>query len=382
MKLLFYEWYDYLQQDIYKIFRDNGVAIKSFRWKFDDKNNDERFENWFRKNIEINTFDALFSMNYWPLLSKVAQQSNVKYYALCYDNPLNVVRIEETLGNPVNTVTFFDRIQAKKYIDAGFQTVHYMPLGVNTKRLGRLILSDADKKRFSCDVSFVGSLYESAMSGIMQLMNEHDRGYVEAALAVQQNLYGCYLFDEMITEQFVEGVNKHILREHPNALLRLSRESVSYAMASEVTRRERLLLLSLFGRRWDTRLYSFHSCEILKDVKCYPPIDYCGEMPKVFACSKINLNPTLRCIQSGIPLRALDIMAAGGLLLSNYQPELAEYFIDQEELMIYESAEDAVEKAGFLLHNDDVRKRMIEAGRKKVFEQFSLENCISRIMNY
>lgn len=225
MKLLFYEWDDYLQQDIYEICRDNGVAIKSFRWKFDDKNNDERFENWFRKNIEFNTFDALFSMNYWPLLSKVAQQSNVKYYALCYDNPLNVIRIEETLGNPVNTVTFFDRIQAKKYIDAGFETVHYMPLGVNTKRLGRLILSDADKKRFSCDVSFVGSLYESAMSGIMQLMNEHDRGYVEAALAVQQNLYGCYLFDEMITEQFVEGVNKHILREHPNALLRLSRES-------------------------------------------------------------------------------------------------------------------------------------------------------------
>lgn len=28
-------------------------------------------------------------------------------------------------------------------------------------------------------------------------------------------------------------------------------------------------------------------------------------------CSKINLKPVLRCIQSGIPLRALDVMAAG-----------------------------------------------------------------------
>ena len=45
-------------------------------------------------------------------------------------------------------------------------------------------------------------------------------------------------------------------------------------------------------------------------------------MPKIFKCSKINLNMTLRSIKSGIPQRAFDIMGCGGFLMSNYQPEL------------------------------------------------------------
>lgn len=50
-------------------------------------------------------------------------------------------------------------------------------------------------------------------------------------------------------------------------------------------------------------------------------------------------------------------------------------------MVMYESLEDAIEKAGFLLQNEDIRKQMAEAGRKKVFEQFSLEKCIRQIMN-
>ena len=38
----------------------------------------------------------------------------------------------------------------------------------------------------------------------------------------------------------------------------------------------------------------------------------------MFANSKVNLNITLRNIKTGIPLRALDIMGAGGFLLTNY----------------------------------------------------------------
>ena len=57
-------------------------------------------------------------------------------------------------------------------------------------------------------------------------------------------------------------------------------------------------------------------------------------MPLIFRESKINLNITLRSITSGMPLRALDIMGAGGFLLSNYQQELAENYIDGEELVL------------------------------------------------
>ena len=40
----------------------------------------------------------------------------------------------------------------------------------------------------------------------------------------------------------------------------------------------------------------------------------------------------------------MDILGAGGFLLSNYQPELAEYFEDGKEVVMYHSRADLVEK--------------------------------------
>ena len=380
MKLLIYEWASYLQYDVDWVCKEKGIQVRKFSWKFTNKNVDDAFEKWFEDTIDCKQFDALFSVNYWPLLSKVAKERGIKYVAWCYDNPLNVINIEETLGNPLNTVIFFDRVQTRKYLDAGFDTVHYLPLCVNANRLSKLKLSEKDYKKYGSDVALVGSLYESKMSDLKALMDDYTKGYLDAVLAAQQNLYGCYLFDEVVTDELTQKINEYIKKQHSETNFHLLREALTFAMASEVTRKDRLILLTLLGRRFGTRLYSFQTSEILQGVKCFPPIDYVEEMPKVFAATKINLNPVLRCIQSGIPLRALDVMGAGGFLLSSYQPELAEYFVQEIEMVMYESMEDAVEKADFFLKHDDIRTKIAENGRQKVFEEFSLSERWDQIM--
>lgn len=115
MRLLLYEWESYFQYDIKWICKEEGISIQSFSWKFEDKNFDEKFEMWFSESIDVRKFDVLLSVNYWPMLSRVAQKHQIKYIAWCYDNPLNVICPEATLGNPVNYVFFFDRIQADHY---------------------------------------------------------------------------------------------------------------------------------------------------------------------------------------------------------------------------------------------------------------------------
>lgn len=380
MKILFYEWESYLQQDVKWICREEGIELHTFSWKFTDKNTDDAFEAWFLKSIDLKQFDALLSINYWPMLSKLAQQCGIRYLAWCYDNPLNVIRLEETLANPVNHVFFFDRIQAERYIEAGFDTVHYLPLGVNSSRLKGLKISQKDFTRYGAEVSFVGSLYESRMQDIRAIMAEWTKGYLDAVMAAQQNLYGCYLVEELVTDEIVAEINRYVTRQNPETSFRLVKEALTFAMASEITRKERLILLTLLGRRFDTRLYSFQNSSILQGVKCYPPIDYVTEMPRVFACSAINLNPTLRCIQSGIPLRALDVMGAGGFLLSNYQIELAERFVNGEEAVMYESVEDAVAKADFYLRNEDIRMKIAENGRNKVLEEYALSKRLQEIL--
>lgn len=378
MKLLLYEWESYLQYDVKEICREMGIQVDSFAWKFADKNVDEAFEKWFGKSVDTRQYDALLSINYWPVLSRMAQQRGIKYIAWCYDNPLNVINPEETLGNPVNCVFFFDRLQAQKYIRMG--TVHYLPLGVNSTRLSKLRLSGQDYDKYCADIALVGSLYESRMQELRALADEHTQGYLDAVMAAQQNLYGCYLFDELISDELISGINEYVAKRNPGTSFRLPKEALTFAMASEVTRKERLILLTLLGRRFDTRLYSFQSSRILQGVKCFPAIDYVSEMPKVFACTKINLNPSLRCIQSGIPLRALDIMAAGGFLLSNYQPELAEQFEDGEEMVIYESMEDAVAKAEYYLKHEESRQQIARNGQTKVLKEYSLQRRLRQIL--
>ena len=103
-------------------------------------------------------------------------------------------------------------------------------------------------------------------------------------------------------------------------------------------------------------------------------------MPLVFHYSKININITLRSITSGIPLLVMDILACEGFLLTNYQSEIAEYFEDGRELVIYENFEDMYEKIAYYLQHEDERKQIAHAGYEKVKEQFNYTRGIDKIV--
>ena len=89
---------------------------------------------------------------------------------------------------------------------------------------------------------------------------------------------------------------------------------------------------------------------------------------------------TLKSIRSGIPLRALDIMACGGLLFSNYQLELAEAFEDGKELIMYNSIEDAIEKAIFYLQHEECLQLIAERGMQKVREAYTYPERLNKML--
>ena len=381
MKFLIYQWNSYLQYDIYELCKERNISYELFEWKFQSKNCDEAFYNWFVSTIDKNEYDAVLSVNYYPVISEACMKKDMKYIAWCYDNPLNVERIEETLNNPVNYVFLFDKMQFWNYAQKGFETVYHLPLGVNRNRLLNLRISTGDVQKYTAQVSFFGNLYESKVHELLAPMNEYTKGYLKSLMHHQSQIYGYYLFDELIPENLIEDINSQYLEINPDTKFKVSKAALTFAMASEVTRNERLILLNLCGRRYDTKFYSYDKSDLIKDVVNCGSVDYVTEMPKVFSCSKINLNPSLRIIQTGIPLRAFDVMGAGGFLLSNYQEELAEYFINEEDMVIYESVEDALDKINFYLSHEELRSKIAENGRKKTLEEHSLQECFEKILN-
>ena len=182
MKLLIYQWNSYLQYDICEICKEKNILFEVFEWKFQNKNCDEEFENWFVTTIDSSKYDAVLSVNYYPVISEVCMKKNMKYIAWCYDNPLNVEHIEETLDNPVNYVFLFDKIQFWNYAQKGFETVYYLPLGVNRNRFLNFNVSEMDYKKYKAEVSFVGNLYESRVHELLAPMNEYTKGYLKSLM--------------------------------------------------------------------------------------------------------------------------------------------------------------------------------------------------------
>ena len=381
MKLLIFEWAagTYTYNDIVKTLGSMGISCRTVSYQFNDKNEDEFFVSRFTKVLTEDKYDAVFSVNYFPLVAKCCNDNSVKYISWSYDNPLDVPDIEKTLGLPCNHVFLFDRIQSEGYIKKGFANVHHMPLAVNCNRLDAIRLSKQETERYSADVSFVGKMYDSMFDDFRNLMDERCKGYVDAVVAAQSKIYGYWFVDEMLTDDLIDRINAHFKELEPTTSFVLPKEALSYAIAANITRGDRLILLNVLARRMKVNIYSWAKCDLLKGVNFMGSADYHDQMPKIFKASKINLNITLKILQSGIPLRVMDILGSGGFLLSNFQPELAEHFENGRDVVMYESIEDAIEKAIYYAGNDDLRNQIAANGHDKVKELFSYENQLGKI---
>ncbi len=394
MNILIYEWASYTHRDILDAFRRKGYTCKVFKHRFEDVNHDDDFVREFGKCLDEGDFEFVYSTNFFPLVAECCNTRNVKYISWSYDAPLDVPDIERTLGLPCNHAFMYDREQVNDYRNKGFDNVYHLPLAVNVKRLDSMHLSAAQRKKYAAQVSFVGNLYDSQMMNIMGIMDDYHKGFLDAVMKAQSKIYGYYLVDDVLTDTLMDDINRVVYdktmeyragkdadKESKNAnVLHISREALSYAMAAQITREDRLLALKLLSGHFDVKLYSKEKNALLDRVTHMGMVDYDNEMPMVFKGSDINLNMTLRCIRSGIPQRALDIMGAGGFLVSNYQPELAECFVDGEEMVMYESIEDMYAKVAYYLKNPKLMDEIKRQGHAKVSEDYRYEDRIDEMI--
>lgn len=376
MKILFYDMGSYTYNDFIYYLRKMGHQCKTVYYHFPDKFQDTFFCERFISYLNNDTYDVVVSINFFPLVAELCNQYHIKYISWCYDSPLEE-RLQTYFDFETNYIFLFDQTEVTQYQKAGFSRVFHLPLAVNTERLDALKFSPAQLQKYTSEVSFVGHLYDSPLETLLYSADDYIKGYIEGILQAQLRIYGYNFLDELITEELLNAVNDSF-KKLGQSNLTLNHRGLLYAVATEITHLERTFLLEQFSELFNTHFYTSKPCN-LNGVKVCGPLKYSDEMPCVFRHSKINLNPTLKCIQSGIPLRALDIMGAKGVLLSNYQPELAEYFADETDCIMYSSMEDAVAKTDFYLKHEDLRGQIALNGYLKVKEYFSYPAKISEM---
>lgn len=352
-------------------------------------------------------YDAVFSVNYFPIISDICEQffhSKVKYICWTCDSPLSTM-YHQSIFNECNYIFIFDRFCYMEFKERG-ANVYYLPLAAATRRAddvikkwqtdmkqkkGLLDASDAPGNNaaacadddteykspdgdtagdFLYDVSFIGSMYrKNSYDEIKDMLPDYVRGYFDALMKLQMEIYGENYIDGMLTAEIMYELNKHFrIEKSERSFSDISLIFSTTVLGFKIAQLERYKLLGALSKYFDVSVFTDDENADFVLAHNMGPVRYWDESPIVFHTSKINLNFTIRNIRSGIPLRVWDILSAGGFCITNFQPELVMYFKNGEDLVWFEDEADLVKKVRYYLRHEDERRRIALNGQKKVRE--------------
>ena len=368
MKILMYRWKAYNQQDIIDNLIKRGHEVDELFGEMSNFDTDFIFYNKFIRKLESDKFDMVLTVNYFPLISMACQERNIPYVSWCCDCPLGTM-YHESVYNPVNTIFAFDMLNAIEFKAMG-ANVHYLSLCAEVERVDNLLRESKDLDEYDCDISFIGSMYnKNSYDEVYDHLPEYLKGYFDAVMKMQMNIYGEYLLDDMLDSKTVSELNRHfLLAKSDKSFSDLSLVFSTTVLGFKIAQMERKSLIAELSKYHKVDLYTDDENIIMPGVRNRGLADYWNAAPKIFNRSRINLNFTIRNIRSGLPLRIWDIMGAGGFLITNYQPELEMYFKNGEDLVFFTDKEDLNDKVKYYLENEDERKAIALNGRNKVRE--------------
>ena len=382
MKILLYSWGEFNNRVLEKNLAEIGNTVISYSRKCNDYTKDMELAWEMIDLVNNENIEAVISFNYFPIISMICKTTGIPYYSWIFECPHHTLN-SRTVTNTCNHIGCFDKKQVKYYEAMGIKTIRHIPLGVDTR------LFYLNDRSYRCDVSFLGRLYTDQYAYYDNM--DMPSGIRNSIDLLVKNQKFCYTEDYV--DSFLNTINPGIISEilgnagfllNPDEFfdddMLTFRTSVIERKISIEERRD--LTDMLAGMDCDFRLYTgsdvSYNPQLAKCSKGHA--DYYRQMPSIFKHSKININNTLRSIGSGIPVRALDILACGGFLLSNYQPEIAEYFEENKEVVFYYSLDDLKEKIEFYLEHDKDRNNIALAGCVAVKERFDFRKQLKELL--
>ena len=352
--------------------------------KTGNKENDEdaKNEDELSDNYDYSLKDAIDEANS-EYNDEMVEQSNFKSQILNSD-------VQNKKDNEDDDITIFDKTQYMELSNEGIETVYYCPLAVNTDRLKRMFNDEYEVKNelYAGDISFIGSMYNEKHNLYDRLcgVNDYTKGYLDAIMKVQRSIYGYFFLEDMLKGDVLDEMMRVCpVKPNEDGVETVQYVYANYFLARRMATDERTDILSRVGRELGREnkinLYTPDASVRFINVNNKGTVDYYNEMPYVFRNSRINLNITLRSIKSGIPLRCMDICGAGGFLLSNYQADLYDVFVPGEDMVIYDSIDDLMNKCKYYLSHDAERRQIAQNGFGKIEEKHTYDVRFEEIFN-
>lgn len=377
MKILFYRYGSICEPDIIESFEELGHTVSQITEEITNK--DVSFGNCARlvsQALLSHPQDCVFTINFFPAISDVCNIFKIPYISWVVDSPVMEL-FTKSIQNPWNRVFLFDREQYREIAPLNPDCVFHFPLAVNVAHKQNTIKQSTPSQRqhFCSDVSFVGSLYtEKCPYDKVSNLPPHIEGYLNGIMAAQEKVYGYYFIEEVLTDEVINEFIKHLPGFYQSPLDNFLTDKTTISqlyIGNKISALERIHVMESLSKHFPIDLYTGSDTSTLPKVHNRGFAKTLTEMPIIFHESKINLNITSKAIRSGIPLRVFDIMACEGFVLSNYQPELAEFFQAGVEFDYYTSIEELIEKTDYYLNHEKERKEIAHNAFEKVEKEYS-----------
>ena len=385
MKILFLEWDSWGKKYVLRALEQLGYNVQRIEFDY-EKNNNMQYEEKLKKLLLSKHYDVVFSLNYFAVIANACHAVGVPYVSWIYDSPLMQVWNESAFYSE-NTIFCFDQGLCDTLKKRGVERIFYMPLASDTDCIENVKLEQEEIEQLSSEVSFVGTFYDKK-TDIEEALEANGmdflQGYSDAIIEAQLLISG-YPFLEELTE--LEDIKNKIeafmvQNEKEKTFAPLHINYANYYLLSEVTKRERRKIIEAVAEHFPLDVYTTSDISMIPKAMNKGPISYYTIMPFVFKYSKINLNITLRTIKTGIPLRAMDIMSAGGFLLTNYQEDMLKHFEPGVDFVYYLNEEDLLEKIEYYLTHEEERKQIARNGQEKVKKNHSYKVTLDKMLRF
>ncbi|MCM1264502.1 MAG: glycosyltransferase [Butyrivibrio sp.] len=360
-----------------------GHEVAAYPYMSEDMDSDE-VATHLRSFLKNSNIDFVLSNVFTPMVGELTHQLGIKYAVYGMDSPMYETYIPVYPRYDNCYLFYFDKKEYKMALEMGHGNVYYLPLAGDIRHAESLVITDEEIKKYGCDMSFVGAMYSD---------NPYDE-YIGRFPASTQQIFtdvmeksafqwdGRDRLSGFLTPELTQQVHQicHKIYDHPYQLP-FDYFYKELMFARKLTNIERTLLMGLLAERYDIHLYT-RAGEIVPDgVKRFPEVDHQNTAYKVFYSSKININITLRSIESGIPLRIFDIMSVGGFVMTNYQEEIPELFEEGKEIATFKTPEELIEKADYYLSHDKERQQIGINGYKKIKKCYTYEHQLEKIIS-
>ncbi len=387
MNLLFYRYGSICEPDVIAGFQELGHTVREITVEITNKTlpPQEAIQIVSHALFE-HPADFVFSINFFPFLSEVCNIFKIPYLCWSVDSPVMEL-FSSSITHPWNRVFLFDRAQYEEIAPLNPGHVFHLPLAVNVTQKQSTIRSATETihKKFSSEISFVGSLYtEKCPYDRLENPPEYLLGYLNGLMEAQVRIYGGYILEELLTDEMIAEFKEHLpgFYTYPGESYLTDRKTMAQLyMGSKISAMERIRIMKLLSERFSVDLYTASDTSALPLVRNRGLAKTMQEMPIIFFNSKINLNITSKPIRSGLPLRIFDILGCGGFTLTNFQPELPEYFTVGSDLVCYENLEDLACKADYYLHHEKERKEIAQTGFETTVQHHTYPIRLEQMLN-